>query len=118
MKKTITAKKSSIFTKTIHRGKSYSDKLLVVYIFKNKSNINRIGISVGKKVGNAIKRNRIKRLIKEAYRSIENFTSTGYDIIYIPRKFSSSEEIKTGDIYNSMKKIFKKLDIYNEEVMN
>jgi len=118
MKKTITAKKSSIFTKTIHRGKSYSDKLLLVYIFNNRNKVNRVGISIGRKIGNAVKRNRIKRLVREAYRSLECNAQAGYDIIFIPRKGCSTEDIKKQDIYSSMKRLFKKLDIYNEEVIN
>jgi ribonuclease P protein component len=115
--KSINAKKSSIFTRTIYKGKSFSDKLLVIYVISNNLNTNRIGISVGKKIGNAVQRNRIKRLIRQSYRQLEINVKVGYDIIYIPRKFSISKDIKLDAIYNSMKKIFKRLDLF-EEVMN
>ena len=49
-------------------GKSFANKYLVVYILKNKTDQTRIGISISKKVGNAVTRNRIRRLIKETYR--------------------------------------------------
>ena len=56
------------------RGKSFSTDILVLYIFKNNRNtvdgqeINRVGISVSKKVGKSVVRSRVKRLISESYR--------------------------------------------------
>ena len=53
------------------KGKFTSGKLAVIYVRKNKLGFNRLGITAGKKVGNAVCRNRAKRLIRQAYRENE-----------------------------------------------
>lgn len=82
-------KKSSEFSRIYKRGKSFADKYLVVYFLPNKIEETRLGISVSKKVGNAVTRNRIKRLIKEAFRHNVNLEKN-YDIIIIARVRSNT----------------------------
>ena len=57
-------KKDSDFRKVYKHGKSFANRNLVMYILDNKSDSTRVGISVSKKVGNAISRNKIKRRLK------------------------------------------------------
>ncbi len=52
--------------------------------------INRIGISVSKKVGNSVVRHRVKRLVKESYRLHEDIFNSGLDIVIIARPSCSS----------------------------
>ena len=80
-------RKNSEFRAVYRRGKSFSNKILVLYIFKNYKNkdISRLGISVSKKVGCSVVRNRIKRLIRESYRLNKYKFKTGYDFIFIAR---------------------------------
>lgn len=66
-------------------GKSYSNKYLVMYIKENGLGINRIGISVSKKVGNSVVRHRVKRLVKESYRLHENIFNSGLDMVIVAR---------------------------------
>ena len=73
-----------------NNGKSYANKYLVMYVFENHSNENRIGISVSKKVGNSVVRHRITRLIRESYRLHENIFNSGLDIVVIARNSASS----------------------------
>jgi ribonuclease P protein component len=61
-------KKNAEFRVVYRKGKSFSNNLLVLYIYKNKKDFNRLGIVVSKKVGKSVIRNRIKRLIKESFR--------------------------------------------------
>ncbi|EYE88641.1 ribonuclease P [Fervidicella metallireducens AeB] len=99
-------KKNSQFRYIYNRGKSISDSLLVLYIFKNNKNINRIGISVSKKVGNSVTRNRVKRLIRESYRTNKEKYRRGYDLIFVARarcSKSNYHEILKSQI-NLMKK--------------
>ena len=51
----------------------------------NGLNVNRLGITVSKKVGNAVKRNRIRRHIFEAYRLNEQKLKVGYDFVFVAR---------------------------------
>ena len=82
---TVSLIKNIYFQKVYKYGKSYSDKYLIVYYRKNELNINKIGISVSKKVGNSIVRHKVKRVIKEAYRLNEEKFIKGIDIVVIAR---------------------------------
>ncbi len=61
-----------------------------MYVVENKTDRNRIGISVSKKVGNSVVRHRITRLIRESYRLHENIFNSGLDIVVIARNSASS----------------------------
>ena len=78
------------FVNVYESGKSYANKYLVVYTLKNGSDINRLGISVSKKVGNSVIRHRLKRLIKESYRLHEKVFNSGLDTVVIARKGSDA----------------------------
>ena len=78
-------KKNSDFQKIYKNGISLANKYLVMYIMKNNSRENRLGISVSKKVGNSVVRHRITRLVRESYRLNSNLFEYGYDIVIIAR---------------------------------
>jgi len=79
-------KKKSEFDSVFSNGKKGVTRALVIYAKQNKIGINRLGLVVSKKNGNAVKRNRIKRLIREAFR-LENPTlPKGFDLVCIPRQ--------------------------------
>lgn len=85
MKNFISLKNSLEFGNVYKRGKSYANKYLVMYIADNNLEINRLGISVSKKVGNSIVRHRITRLIREVYRLHQNDLLIGKDIVVVAR---------------------------------
>lgn len=78
-------KKNQDFQKVYKRGKSYANKYLVMYVFQNGMNKNRLGISVSKKVGNSVVRHRLTRLIRESYRLNEEKFHSGWDMVVIAR---------------------------------
>ncbi|MDE5679367.1 MAG: ribonuclease P protein component, partial [Lachnospiraceae bacterium] len=61
------------------------NKYLVMYVKENGLGINRIGISVSKKVGNSVVRHRVTRLVRESYRLHENIFNSGLDIVIVAR---------------------------------
>lgn len=73
------------FQNVYKNGRSYANKYLVMYILENRTDINRIGISVSKKVGNSIVRHRLTRLIRESVRLNSENIRKGYDIVIIAR---------------------------------
>ncbi len=73
------------FQNVYKNGNSYADKYLVMYILENRTDINRVGISVSKKVGNSIVRHRLTRIIRESVRLNCESIETGYDIVIIAR---------------------------------
>jgi len=83
-------KKNSDFQVVYKNGKSFANKYLVMYVYENNQNRNRLGISVSKKVGNSVVRHRITRLVRESYRLHENIFNRGLDIVVVVRVNSSN----------------------------
>lgn len=106
-------KKPSEFAKVYKRGKSYADRNIVVYYLPNNTDDLKIGFSISKKVGNAVVRNRVRRLIKEAFRN-EFPLLKGYDIVFVARVRSSQADYH--EITKSLKFIFRRIDIFNQKV--
>ncbi len=77
------------FRRVYDRRRSVSDKWLIVYGCENDRPHLRLGLSVSRKVGNAVKRNRLRRLYREAFRLERAGMPTGIDLVLIPR---TSEE--------------------------
>ncbi|MCM1101065.1 MAG: ribonuclease P protein component [Acetatifactor muris] len=78
-------RKNRQFQSVYKQGKSYANKYLIMYILENSLGINRIGISVSKKVGNSVVRHRVTRLIRESYRLHEGVFNSGLDMVIIAR---------------------------------
>lgn len=106
MKYTESLKKMYQFRTVYNKGTSIANRFLVMYRLKNGKDINRLGISVSKKVGNSVVRNRVTRLIRESYRLKEEDIKRGWDIIIIarvPSKDSDYNEISKS-LYNLLKR--------------
>lgn len=91
-------KKNQQFQFVYKYGKSYANKYLVMYIKENGMEINRIGISVSRRVGNSVVRHRITRLVRESYRLHEAVFNSGLDIVIVARQSAASvgyEEIES-----------------------
>ncbi|MBS5737487.1 MAG: ribonuclease P protein component [Clostridiales bacterium] len=86
MKKTVSLCDNRRFLILYRKGRKTAASSFVLYIKPNGLSVNRLGITVGKKaVGNAVKRNRAKRVIREAYRLCEPHIKTGYDFVIASR---------------------------------
>ena len=84
--------KNSDFRHIYAKGKSCVSPFLVVYCRKNRTDINRLGITVSAKIGNAVCRNRIRRRLREIYRLNSSLLRTGFDIIIVARSRSINAE--------------------------
>ncbi|MCX7715474.1 MAG: ribonuclease P protein component [Clostridia bacterium] len=73
------------FKRLYARGKNCAGGYVAIYFMKNRLNYNRLGITAGKSIGNAVLRNRAKRLIRESYRLLEDRLKKGYDIVIVSR---------------------------------
>lgn len=78
-------KRESDFRLTFDRKRSVSDDRLIVYARENGHEYNRLGMSVSRKVGGAVVRNKIRRLYREAFRLTKADLPKGMDLILIPR---------------------------------
>ncbi len=109
---TVPLKKNYEFARVYKRGRFLATKYLVIYVLNNNMDMNRIGITISKKVGKAVTRNRIRRLVKENYRLVEGSLKRGYDIVIVSRK---KEDIPLfDDIKKEMNYLLRKLDMYKK----
>ncbi len=77
--------KNKEFIRAYRKGAAYVGSLVVVYTIKNRYGFTRFGVTSSKKIGNAVKRNRARRLIRAAVREINVDTTQSVDIILVPR---------------------------------
>lgn len=85
LKNTQPIKLNRDFRRLYAKGKSVAGGFVVVYARRTSRNINRVGFTVSKSLGNAVVRNRTKRLMRESYRLMEDKLDTGYDMIIVAR---------------------------------
>lgn len=103
--------KKQQFPPVYQKGKSVADPCIVVYVLENGLAVNRLGITVSKKIGNSVVRSRVKRIIKEAYRLQQHSFREGYDIVVIARQ--AAKEKKSTDMEKSLLKLAKAARIRN-----
>lgn len=97
MKNTVTIKRNHEFQRLYRRGKSTVTPYLALYCRKQRHPGNHLGFTVGKKVGGAVKRNQVRRRLREIYRLHEGELRTGYDIVVVARvkaAFASYQQLE------------------------
>lgn len=81
----VTIKNNSVFRRIYARGRSKASRYLVCYTLPNNEAESRFGFVASKKVGHAVERNRLRRILKEIVRLNENCFQSGYDYVIIVR---------------------------------
>lgn len=81
----VTLTRNKDFLTLYQRGKTIVSPHVVLYVRKNRLGYNRLGITAGKKVGNAVQRNRAKRVIRAAYRDALPQLPQGIDLVIVAR---------------------------------
>ncbi|MBQ2967518.1 MAG: ribonuclease P protein component [Clostridia bacterium] len=79
-----TIKENFIFKKAYNKGTKQAGKYVVLYSLKRKSGI-RYGVTVSKKIGKAVVRNRLRRQFRECLRILEPYIGDGQDIVLVAR---------------------------------
>ena len=109
-----TLKTNSDFRRAYARGKSYTNPALVLYVRKTRAGSCRIGITASKKIGNAVQRNRARRVIRESFRQIKLPLKSGFDIVFVARTKTVFK--KSTEIYDIMLPMLKDAKVViNEE---
>ncbi len=120
-----TLKEHHLYNKTFQKGKRYSGRYLSVFVLRDyaakrlmkenpeKKYYNRIGLSVTKRVGGAVQRSRVKRILRAGYRALEPRLKTGYLIVISPR--DGILDIKSTQVEKELQKGFMKLEMFRED---
>jgi ribonuclease P protein component len=127
--KDIAIKEHHLYNKTYKRGKSFVGGLVVVYVLRDlsaerlmkanpqKRYVNRVGLSVSKKLGGAVVRNRVKRILRAGLAQVKGELKTGYLIVLSAR--GAATEKKSGDIARELRRAFRTLGMLeNIETQN
>ncbi|MBS6217634.1 MAG: ribonuclease P protein component [Clostridiales bacterium] len=115
MKDTVSLKLNHEFRRLYSRGKSAVSPCVAVYCRRNKLGKNRLGLTVGTKVGKAVIRNRTRRRIREAYRLHEGQFQVGYDIVVVARVRASFARYR--EIERQLLKTMDKLGLVRRETV-
>lgn len=102
-------KKSWEFQRAYKKGKKYWDTYFVIYVFNTQLRQPRLGITVSKKVGKSVQRNRVKRLIREAFRMLRLDINQHYDIVVVGRNAACS--LSVYHVKESLHKLFNRASI-------
>ena len=82
---TAVMKDNKDFQRCYRKGRYAACGFLTVYYYPNGLSVNRLGLTVSKKLGGAVERNRVKRIFRAAYRLNETLIPIGYDLVFVGR---------------------------------
>ena len=120
-------KENHLYRKTFQRGKRWSGKLVSVYVLKDlaakklkkanpqKQYINRIGLSVPKREGGAIERNRVKRIIRAGLQGVERRHPLRRGFLIVIAARPGIEGVKSPAVESELRYIFKKLEMFEPQ---
>lgn len=120
MEKIFTIKNNSVFTRMYSKGKSSPQPTVVVYCRRNPGlKKTHVGITTSKKMGGAVARNRARRIIREAYRTLImedlNLNAKPYYIVFVARKKCFLKTTRMQNVLCDIRKAFKELGITEEQ---
>ena len=104
-----TLKKNKEFYRVYNRGKAYVSPVVVIYVFRRRYGVPKIGITTGKKIGKAVMRNRARRVIMAALRELYPRIDNRYDIVFVAR--GRTPFVKSTEVLRCMEKQLKKAGV-------
>lgn len=97
--------RNSEFSRVYTRGKNYVTPQLVMYVLKKKSGRTRVGLTATKKVGNAVHRNRARRVMRAAIAEHLDYDIGKYDLVFVARGITP--HLKSQQVSKAVAKLFK-----------
>ena len=111
--KSQTLKENKDFRRLYYRGKSVASPCLVTYAMRSRNKGVRYGITTSKKIGNAVQRNRSRRVIRAALQQLEPGIAGNWDIVFVAR--SKTGYVKMNSVLSEMESHFRELGVINEK---
>ena len=105
-------KKRWEFQRAYQKGSKYWNRYFVIYVFHTRFDNLRLGITVSKKVGKSVQRNRVKRLIRESFRQLRPRIKVAYDIVVVGR--TEACRLTCQEAENGLLSLFRKASILND----
>ena len=117
-----TIKEHHLYDKAFRKGARFGGRYVSVFVLRDyaakrlmlanpeKKYYNRFGVSVSKKVGGAVQRSRVKRILRAGYRAVEPELKTGFLVVVSPR--NGILEAKSTDIEKDLRRGFAKLEMF------
>ncbi len=102
-------KKRWEFQRAYQRGRKYWNRYFVIYVHRTHEETLRLGITVSKKVGKSVQRNRVKRLIRESFRQLRPELKQGYDIVIVGR--TGAARLTCQEVHHGLARLFGKAAI-------
>jgi ribonuclease P protein component len=109
LKKRNVLRKNKQFQEMYRSGRSYANRLAVLYVMVSQPNVRRMGFAAGKRLGGAVVRNRVKRLLREVYRLQQDQLITGHDFILVGRQGILSADYR--QITSAVQDLFRRAKI-------
>jgi ribonuclease P protein component len=111
--------RSAEFDRVYREGRSHANRYLVVYSFPREGDGEdpRLGVSVGRKVGGAVERNRVKRLLRDAFWAVADSLPEGHDFVVVARPESGELASREGEpgVERSLRELLEKAGLARSE---
>jgi ribonuclease P protein component len=114
--------RSAEFDRVYREGRSHANRYLVVYSFPREDDDlrdPRLGVSVGRKVGGAVERNRVKRLLRDAFWAAADELPDGHDFVVVARPESGELAAREGEpgVERALRELLEKAGFARSEVV-
>ncbi|MDW7981453.1 MAG: ribonuclease P protein component [Thermomicrobium sp.] len=96
------------------RGRTVSNRLLVLSVAPNGLDHNRYGFAVGRRVGKAVRRNRVKRWLREAIRKLHPSLQQGYDLVFVARGALADSEVTYHEAATAAESLLRRIGLLQE----
>jgi ribonuclease P protein component len=105
-------KKNYEFSLVFRKGRFVGSRSVNLNYRKNRLSCNRVGVTTVRNIENAVQRNRVKRLLREAYRLLEPSLCTGYDLVFTGKP--RNRHLQFADVLRDMRFVLRKAELLKE----
>lgn len=113
MKKTLPLRQNYEFARVYQKGRFLSSRFVVLHYLKRQGKQMRLGITASRQISGSVQRNRVKRLLRESYRLVEERVKPGYDMILVGR--NTREDPGLQGVMPDVMRLLRRAGIYRDQ---